>query len=558
MVAMKKINLLNNQLDRPTIETMLWSLQFLASIAEQDPNPIISLSSNGEVLYSNHAGSVILSYWSNKIPTKLRDLCQRVKNNKVVIREEFEVNGQIYLFTLRWIETFEQINIYATDISELKSAQHKMHNLANYDRLTSIANRQYFETTLKNCIENAQKTNKQLALLLIDLDNFKAVNDTLGHHVGDHLLKILAKRIAGCLRRTDFIARLGGDEFVVLLKNRSVADLELIAEKINLALATPFELGDYQIETSCSIGISSYPQDGSTKTELLKNADIAMYQAKKNGSNQYVLFSNICLSNQSKRRTIIKKDLKQPYLEPQLHLDYQPQFELNSTKIVGFEAFLRWQHPTQGLIAPTEFIPLAEQTGTINSIGNWVINQALEDFKKTMSSIIDAKLSLNISLTQLNEQHFVANLCETIARMKLASNLIVLDISESKSLNHYRHLDEHLQALHQQGIQLSLDNFGSELSSLSRLLQIPINIVKIDHNFLHSLEKQPRNQAFISGLIELATKLDLQVIQKGVESEVQDEVLKRLGCHYAQGFYYCPPLSISFLQNFLAGYTTDL
>ncbi len=533
-------------------------LQFLASFPEQDPNPIISIRTDGEVLYSNKTGTAILNYWSateGQVPKRIMEACEREQNSQSFIREEFEVDGRVYLFTFSWIEAFSQINIYGTDISELKSVQQKMRDLANSDRLTGIPNRQYFETTLSKYIANANKNNKQLALLLIDLDNFKAVNDTLGHHVGDHLLRTLTKRISGCLRRTDFIARLGGDEFVVLLKMRDSENIELVADKINCALATPFELGDYQIETSCSIGISFYPQNGTTNSELLKNADIAMYQAKKNGSNQYALFSNSKLLNQSKRRTIIKKDLKQPYLARQLYLDYQPQFNLDSAEIVGFEAFLRWRHPTQGLISPSEFIPLAEQTGSIYAIGKWVINQALEDFKNTMSSIDKAKLSLNITMTQLNDQHFIANLCENIDRMNLTNSLVVLDISEQKSIHQYRHLDEHLQALHDQGIQLSLDNYGSEQSSLSRLLKVPVSIVKIDHNFLHSLNEQPRNKAFISGIIDLATKLDLQVIQKGVENESQNDLLKSLGCQYAQGYYYCRPLSIGFLQNFLLKYS---
>ncbi|MBA2709564.1 MAG: EAL domain-containing protein [Tatlockia sp.] len=533
-------------------------LQFLASFPEQDPNPILSIRTDGEVIYSNKTGTTIINHWSKtegKIPETFKAACMEVQNSKLFKREELEVDGRVYLFTFSWIEAFSQINIYGTDISELKSVQKKMRDLANYDRLTAVPNRQFFETTLTSYIDYAYKNSKQLALLLIDLDNFKAVNDTLGHHVGDHLLKTLSKRISGCLRRKDFIARLGGDEFVVLLKMKNCDEIELVADKINKALATPFELGDYQVETSCSIGISFYPQNGTTNSDLLKHADIAMYQAKKNGSNQYALFSNSKLLTQSKRRTVIKKDLKQPCLARQLYLDYQPQFDLSSAKIVGFEAFLRWRHPTQGLISPAEFIPLAEQTGSINSIGNWAINQALEDFKSTMCSINNAKLSLNITMTQLNDQHFIANLCENIDRMDLTNSLVVLDISDQKSVLHYRHLDEHLQALHNQGIQLSLDNYGSEQSSLSRLLNAPVNIVKIDHNFLHALEKEPRNKAFISGIIDLATKLELQVIQKGVENESQNEVLKTLGCKFAQGYYYCPPLSISRLQSYLLKYS---
>lgn len=532
-------------------------LQFLASFPQQDPNPVMRIQADSTILYANKSGRAILDYWAMRkpeIPDKLMDACQRAQKSGEVIREEFEVNNHIYLFTFVWIESFSQINIYATEITELKSVQQKMRDLANYDVLTNIANRQFFNQTLSTWIDSAKNNNTLLGLLLIDLDNFKSVNDTMGHSVGDRLLKTLTRRISGCLRRTDFIARLGGDEFVVLLKIHNTSDIEMIAEKITRALSTPFELGEYHIETSCSIGVSFYPQNGLTPGELLKKADIAMYQAKKNGRNQYILFSDTKHHGQSKRRTVIKRDLKNPSLASQLYIDYQPEFDLNSAQIIGFEAFVRWRHPKQGLISPNEFLPLAEQTGSIYSIGYWVIKQALHDYQTTMSPITNAKLSLNIAQSQLNDQHFVDNLCEDLDRNNMDTDLVILDIAEQISIIQNRHLDEHLQAIRAHGIQLSLDNYGSSHSSLSRLLEVPINIVKLDQNFLHTLHANPRNKAFISGIISLANKMGLQVIQKGVENKEQSELLIDLGCHYAQGYYYCPPLPIHTLELFLTKY----
>ncbi|KTD32805.1 GGDEF domain-containing sensory box protein [Legionella nautarum] len=532
-------------------------LQFLASIPQQDPNPVIRIHSDGTFLYANQSGLEILHQWSmrnNKIPNELLKVCQRAQEQRKVIREEFTINHRIYLFTLVWIESFSQINIYAIDISELKWAQQKMRDLANFDTLTNVANREHFKRTFNHWLIDAKNNNEPLALLLIDLDNFKSVNDTFGHPIGDRLLKTVTRRISGCLRSSDFIARLGGDEFVVLLKIHQSYDIFKIAKKINQVLSSPFELGEYHIESSCSTGISFYPQDGVTTSELLKNADIAMYQAKKNGRNQFCLFSNVKHSSESKRRTIIKRSLKSADLATQLSINYQPQFDLQSKKIIGFEAFVRWYHPKEGLISPYEFIPLAEQTGAIYSIGYWVIQQALQDYQKTMQLVSDAKLSLNIALSQLNDHHFIEYLCENIHRFEVSNELIVLDLAEQISTIQYRHLDEHLQEIHKLGIQLSLDNYGSEHSSISRLLEVPINVVKIDQNFLHTLETQPRHRAFISGIIDLANKMELQVIQKGVESKSQNEVLKNLGCRYAQGFYYCPPLSLSQLKEFLTKY----
>lgn len=534
-------------------------LQFLATFPQENPNPVLRLQADGTVVYSNKAGADILDYWKQRnmpLAPGLMAACQRAMKTNNAVQEEVEINHRIYLFTCIRVEEFEQVNVYTTDISELKSTQQKIRDLANTDPLTNISNRQFFETTLTNWLEFAKINKEQLALLLLDLDNFKVVNDSYGHPIGDRLLKTLTRRISGCLREGDFIARLGGDEFVILLKIGSSTAIYKIANKINKALATPFELGEYHIETSCSIGISFYPNDALTNSELLKNADIAMYQAKKNGRNQYVLFSETKNQSQSKRRHIIKRDLKNPELAKQLYLDYQPQFDLKSKKIIGFEAFIRWRHPKEGLISPHEFLNLAEQTGSINSIGDMIIKKALQDYTNIILPFAKTKLSLNVALSQLNEQHFIDNLCENLDLFNLDNDVVVLDINDQISTVQYRHVNENLQAIHQKGIQLSLDNYSGS-SSLSRLLEAPINFVKIDQNFLYSLETHPRNQAFISGIIELAKKLELQVIQKGVENQAQTELLETIGCPYAQGFYFCPPLPINALNAFLMNYFTN-
>lgn len=273
----------------------LRNLQFLASIPQQNPNPIIRLEASGILLYANNAGQNILKCWQKKntiiLPANITRAYTKAKESEEIIREETEVNGKIYLFTYVYIANFNQINIYATDITELKSAQKKMHSLAHYDAVTNLANRQYFEETLTHWITQAKQNNKKLALLLIDIDNFKSVNDSLGHHIGDSLLKLFSKQMTDCLRREDFIARLGGDEFVVLLKINNYTDAHKVAKKINQALCQPINLDGAPFATSCSIGLSFYPQSGHTIEDLLKHADIAMYQAKKEGKNRYVVFS---------------------------------------------------------------------------------------------------------------------------------------------------------------------------------------------------------------------------------------------------------------------------
>ncbi|KTC99531.1 EAL domain-containing protein [Legionella erythra] len=532
-------------------------LQFLASIPQQDPNPVFRLQYDGNILYSNSSGREILNYWykgSAKLPLKLQDACLKAKQKRDVVRMEMEVKDKMYLFTVVWIQDFDQINVYATDITELKMAQQKMRDLASYDPLTNVGNRQFFETTLDQWLEKAKKNKEALALLLIDVDNFKTINDTLGHHVGDQLLRNLAKRMSGCIRKSDFIARLGGDEFVVLLKLTQQTDIEKVAAKINNALSTPFEIGEYHLETGCSIGICYYPTGGQTASELLRNADTAMYRAKKNGKNQYTIYSNETYNEINSRLILLKRDLRQAITKNEFYIDYQPLFDLSTNDIVSYEAFIRWRHPKKGLISPSEFIPLAEQTGCIQSLGYWTIQQALKDFAATIAPLSDAKIALNIALSQLNDQYFIDNLCDSLLKANISPHSVILDIAEQISSLQYRHLDINLEALRSAGIRLSLDNFGTEHSNVSRLLETPFDYVKIDHSLLHSLALEPKRGAFISGLIDLAHKLDLTVIQKGVENAEQNQLLKQLGCRYAQGFYYCRPLPIETLKIFINDY----
>ncbi|KTD47127.1 GGDEF domain-containing sensory box protein [Legionella rubrilucens] len=535
-------------------------LQFLASIPHQDPNPVFRIQYDGNILYSNSSGREILDYWykgSAKLPLKLQDACLKAKQKRDVVRMEMEVKDKMYLFTVVWIQDFDQINVYATDITELKMAQQKMRDLASYDPLTNVGNRQFFETTLDQWMEKAKKNKEELALLLIDVDNFKTINDTLGHHVGDQLLRNLAKRMSGCIRKTDFIARLGGDEFVVLLKLTEQTDIEKIAGKINQALSTPFEIGEYHLETGCSIGICYYPTGGQTANELLRNADTAMYRAKKNGKNQYTIFSNATYNEINSRLILLKRDLRQSIAKNEFYIDYQPMFDLKTNEIVSYEAFIRWRHPKKGLISPSEFIPLAEQTGCIQSLGYWTIQQALKDFAAIIAPLSDAKIALNIALSQLNDQYFIDNLCDSLLKANIPARSVILDIAEQISSLQYRHLDANLEALRSEGICLSLDNFGTEHSNVSRLLETPFDYVKIDHSLLHSLALEPKRSAFISGLIELAHKLELTVIQKGVENAEQNQLLKQLGCRYAQGFYYCRPLPIETLKIFINDYNNN-
>ncbi|QDP71868.1 EAL domain-containing protein [Legionella israelensis] len=540
------------------IEKLLYQkeLQFLASIPKQDPNPVMRMHTDGEVIFANHKGKEILNHWqagNSSPPAKILNSIMKARDTGQIITEEITVQNKTYLLTLVWISDFNQINLYGTDITNLKNAQQNILNLARYDALTQIANRQYFEEKLLIHIANHEK----LALLLIDIDNFKIINDTLGHPVGDRLLKIATKRMQRCLRENDFIARLGGDEFIIMLCNNPNESVTIVAEKINDVLAKPFQFGDYSLDVTCSIGISFFPDSATNASNLLKQADIAMYQAKRSGKNQYAVFSNQLHGLTQRRQKYLKKELITAAAKNELFVTYQPYFNMQTAEVSGFEAFLRWLHPKEGLIFPIEFIPIAEQNGTIHTIGQWSVEQAISEYASTLMSKDKIKLSLNISLTQISDARFMDTLLSSIEQYGISADHIVLDISEHIMATGAEDISK-LNTFNRHGIKLSLDNFGSLEVSLTRLAALPIHYLKLDKKLLDDIEHQQKSRSLLSGIIELAKKLNIAVIQKGVEEKEQHELLKSLGCPYAQGNYYCPPLRLKELQDFIREHETTM
>jgi diguanylate cyclase (GGDEF)-like protein/PAS domain S-box-containing protein len=531
-------------------------LQFLASIPQQDPNPVIRILPSGDVIFANNQGKTILNQWltlHSGIPEQLLKEARKAQTTNQVVRIEAEADSKIYLFTLIWIEEFKQINIYGTDITQLKSTEQTILNLSRFDVLTQIANRQYFEEKLSEKIHEHQIENKNLGLLLIDLDNFKTINDTLGHLIGDQLLKAATKRMVRCIREKDFIARIGGDEFIVLIHHATSNIAQLIAKKIISVLSRTFQFGDYQMKISASIGIA-ISGDEQTTSDLLQHADLAMYQAKKAGKNNFAVFSDSIHYIQDKRNEIIRKDLKLAVSKNELYIEYQPQIDIISNKIIGFEALLRWNHPGEGLILPGEFIPLAEKTGCIHSISQWLIEQSLHDYSTLLEAKFDGKLSINISLLQLNDARFLDSLNDNLLQEHINKDQVILDISERIIAPHFKKISHYLKKIHQHGIQICLDNFGSPQVSLPKLLALPLDYLKLDQQLLTGIEKSVKSRMLLKGIIKLATELDIEIIQKGVETVEQHQIIKSLGCNYAQGYFYCKPIDFLQLQKFIECY----
>jgi|GEM_PF-3419736 len=529
-------------------------LQFLASIPQQDPNPIIRIQPTGEVIFANTQGKAILKYWRQRysaLPDMILREAYKAQLSNQVIRVEMEAENKIYLFTLIAIPDFKQINIYGTDISQLKTTEQNMINLARVDALTQIANRQYFEEKLIEKIQEHLLEGNELALLLIDLDDFKTINDTLGHPIGDMLLKAATKRMVRCLRKEDFIARLGGDEFIVLLNKSNANSTAMVAEKMISVLSRAFQFGEYHMKITASIGIAFYPRDGLTIGDLLKHSDIAMYQAKREGKNNYTVFSKTLHFIQDKRNEVIRRELKLAAIKNELYIDYQPIIDLHSNKIIGLEALLRWVHPEQGLILPNEFINIAEQTGSIHLISQWLIDKSMQDFATIQSIYLTTKLSINISLSQINDARFLDTFCDNLKENNISKDRIILDISERIIAPHFQQIAKNMRKIHNLGLKICLDNFGSPQVSLPKLLALPLDFIKLDQLLLLGTERSSKHQMLLKGIVNLAQELHLKVIQKGIETEAQHEVVKKMGCQFAQGFYYSKPLRIDELRTFL-------
>ena len=436
------------------------------------------------------------------------------------------------------------------DITERKSAEAKIYNLAYYDELTELPNRELFSKSLERTISIAKRDNEKFAVLFVDLDRFKRINDTLGHSIGDKLLKDVAGRLAKCTRSTDSVAqldpvasgaiklaRLGGDEFVVKLYGiKSEESVATVASRIISALTPPFTCAGHQFVVTPSIGIALYPQDGRTGEELLMNADSAMYRAKNVGRNNYKFFSET-MRTKSLHRLDLENLIRSAIDEQQFDLYFQPKVDAESFRLVGAEALLRWHHPERGTIAPDDFIPIAEDTGLIVPIGQWVLHEACKQVKVWSTSPVGAvPVSVNISSHQFHDSGLVKDVFDAISDAGIDARNLELEITESVLLQDVDKTLEALNVLKDAGISLAIDDFGTGYSSLSYLKRFPIDTIKIDRSFVKDLHHDPDDAAICAAILAMSIQLGLNVVAEGVETREQLEFLRRHRCNHIQGF----------------------
>ncbi len=453
-------------------------------------------------------------------------------------REDFPVE---VLLTSILIEEKQLLITTWRDITQKKKSEELIWQQANFDTLTGLPNRRMFHDRLEQEIKKSHRSGLPMALMLLDLDRFKEVNDTLGHAQGDLLLVEAARRIAECVRESDTVARLGGDEFIVILSElEDVNSVERIAQKIVERLAAPFQLLQETAYVSASVGITLYPDDAQDIESLMKNADQTMYLSKTSGRNRFSYFT-AALQEAAQTRLRLLRDLRNALAGKQLAVHYQPIVEIATGKIYKAEALLRWQHPELGMVSPAQFIPLAEESGLIHEIGDWVFHETVRELKRWRELFVpEFQISVNKSPMQFRKDKVgeESSWLSHLRAMGLSGQSLVIEITEGLLLDVEINVTEKLLAFRDAGVQVSLDDFGTGYSSLSYLKKFDIDYLKIDQSFVRDLENDPDDQALCEAIIVMAHKLGLKVIAEGVETEQQRDLLSRYGCDYAQGWLY--------------------
>ena len=428
------------------------------------------------------------------------------------------------------------------DISEQKAQQAQIEHLVNYDALTGLPNRVAFEAVLAGSLVRAEHQMHQLAVLLIDLDNFKTINDSLGHRVGDLLLCEVTKRLRAACGETGKLARLGGDEFVILFDAITTPDeISHLAQVILKSINQPYQIDAHELHTSPSMGISFYPGDGCDASTLMRNADTAMYYAKSAGRNCYQYFAEP-MNAAANKRLHLENELWRALAENQLTLHYQPQVDLFSGKVVGVEALIRWNHPERGMIPPVDFIPVAEECGLILPIGHWVLVTACRQAKEWLDAGNDVgEMAVNISAHQFRQPEFAESVRQILADTGLSGERLELEITESAVMSS---ADTAIQTLHQlkaMGVKLAIDDFGTGYSSLSYLRRFPVDRLKIDRSFVTDIDSDVDAASLVTAIITLGRSLGLRLVAEGVETSGQADFLREQACERVQGFHFYRP-----------------
>lgn len=547
------------------------------ALLESAPDAIVIIERSGIICLANYQAGELLGYAPEELLGKPIELLVPARFRKMHAghRSEFfdapryrPMAESLELYCLRKdgtelpveislapIQTRDGLVVASAirDISERKQAQERLLKQANFDTLTGLPNRLLASDRLSQALAHAARTGRQVAVMFLDLDRFKNVNDTLGHAVGDELLQVVAQRLGQCVRAEDTVARLGGDEFLVVLPDLNhLSDAEIVAEKILEVLGSPCAIGDRELFVGASIGITGYPGDSEDPAILLRNADAAMYRAKEAGRNTYRFFTPD-MNVQLRKRLEIESHLRYAIRNEELTVLFQPQVDIRSGRIVAAEALLRWNNPTLGLVSPDEFIPLAEETGLINPIGDWVLLQACVAAKQwPVHEHSNVRVAVNVSAVQFRRGELVEAVARALLETGLPACSLELEITERVLMEDVDNTSEVLRELKQMGVRLALDDFGKGYSSLSYLKRFPFDTLKIDRAFVSGVTVNPGDAALCRAITAMANSLNLSVTGEGVETAEQWEFMRVHGADVVQGYYISKPVDQLSLLRFMA------
>lgn len=438
------------------------------------------------------------------------------------------------------------------DITERKIAQHELYKLAHHDILTGLPNRVLLEDRLQQAKALAHRTASLFAVLFLDLDRFKIINDTLGHSIGDELLRMVALRLKSALRETDTVARIGGDEFIILLlETRNRETIKVLSDKITRSLTLPFKLRDHELFITTSLGICVYPEDAESTDDMMKKADIAMYHAKALGRNNAQFYSDDMDQNAS-RRFMISNSLRRGLEQNEFRVYYQPKVDVTNGHIVAMEALVRWEHPELGLLSPIEFIQLAEENGLIMQLGEWVLRESCaQNMRWQAEKLIDMRVAVNLSGYQLQHTALLETIRRVLSETGMSPNHLELEITESVIMQNPDFAVSVLNEVSNMGIHISIDDFGTGYSSLAHLKRFSVNTLKIDKSFVRDVDLSSTDAAIATAIIAMGNSLNLNVIAEGVETEAQFDFLKENNCHQVQGYLFSRPLPAEELHELL-------
>lgn len=543
----------------------------LSGAVEQIADSVMITDHNGTIEYINPAFESMTGYSSEEVIGKTPRILKSNKQSqayyerlwKTILSGEVfsdviinhKKNGQIYYeektITPQQDHYGNIVHFIATgkDVTERIEAQERLHHLAHHDALTGLPNRVLLQDRLEQAIARSRWHSRKVAVLFIDVDRFKLINDTLGHDVGDQLLKSMAQRLDDCTREGDTVARLGGDEFAVVLNDIAAQkDIAPIADKILNSLGEPILVNQQELFVTVSIGISLFPRDGNDSHELLKKADVAMYRAKAQGKDNYQLYNENDESTALERLSMETR-LRRALDRDEFHLNYQPQVSINNNTVEGIEALLRWHNPDLKNISPGQFIPILEETGMINAVGDWVLQTACQQEKQwQQEGLFPHRVAVNLSIRQFQRQGLVKRIEEILGETGLEPRYLELEITEGLLIDQISETAKVLHELNEMGVSLSIDDFGTGYSSMNYLKRLPFDNLKIDRMFIRDITFNPDDAAIASAIISLGHTLGMEVIAEGVETTEQLRYLKKQGCDAIQGFLYSPPLTAEALN----------